>query len=1083
MEVTTALALDGQTLNLLVAGDQAELLLTGVAHPGVKEDEEEDLTQLVSAYAIRELTGKKISLTPRETEKNNFHIQFKSSNHKSILERFTLAVLFRGQHIQGSPFLLQFVDQMGYNSALTRNGKEVSVDVQHRVNIVLPHKTAEKLGVEVRGPEGAGDTDISNWPGHAAAFAFTPYEAGEYKMHLSLNDKPVEKSPYSILADFSAAEAQQCYIMEDDLHLFDNPVLFGTDNPAFRVMTKIASLDDETPSSEKLSIVCSGPGKASVQIKKDADFPGTESCTVIPSTQGNYRLNILWKEKHIQQSPITMTFRNLKNVIACQGLEISTQSFKVGQPYSFKLNSSDVGNECLEVLCEPPSGADISLDPTNGDRNFYKCEVKPLKAGQHAISIKYLGEHIEGSPFKVHFEDAANAALCKMVEAARDGKTKGKVNVKISTEGAGPGIMEASVQLAGQNGTVNQDDVEITRYDTMYLFQFSLGESAACLFQASYNRNPIYGSPFKLVFGEMGKVRARGQGLAAGRVGEWNSFVLQAIGCNGVPGEQPQVTIRNQENQAAQVELLPVTLRSSLSPKNSQESLASTETSIDYEVKYLPEAAGKYKISISWGLMPVPGSPFLVDCFLPVFDVQNPPEKLLLGSTIELNIQNCHHSEASVELADFTVDAKSNKGESITGKITRPHLEESESGPVYKCTLLPEAAGKYIVGIKWKKLHIEGSPFYVRVVDPPRPDCVVVRGPGLQDGIIGQQDFVVETAAAGAGMLTMKVGRTLEDDKKERLPLQISRNEDNRRTLHASYHPTLPGEYVIEVQWAGTSVPGSPFKVQVHPHDKVLVVADIHAPDDVVEMNQWAEEMTEIDGESLVDPHLAKATTRLDSSQQSVSNHVELDLDYNSNAVVEINQWAEENTEIDRAVPVDPHLAEETTRQDSSEQSVSGRPNHVELDLDDNSNDVVEMNQWAEENTEIEVPVDPHLAKQTTRRDSSKHRQDSIEYVSISESPNHVELELDDNITNAVMEMNQWAEEKTEIGRKLPEDKETTKKGSSEHTSVLLPERATSEKTNHTELESDGNDETAISSDSGHTGTVILNDNYSGELD
>ena len=102
---------------------------------------------------------------------------------------------------------------------------------------MFPHKTAESLGVEVRGPEGAGDTDISHWPGHAAAFAFTPCKAGEYKMHLSLNDKPVEKSTYSILA-LSTEEAQQCYIMEDDLHFFNKPVPFGTDNPAFRVVNK-----------------------------------------------------------------------------------------------------------------------------------------------------------------------------------------------------------------------------------------------------------------------------------------------------------------------------------------------------------------------------------------------------------------------------------------------------------------------------------------------------------------------------------------------------------------------------------------------------------------------------------------------------------------------------------------------------------------------------------------------------------------------------------------------------------------------------------------------------------------------------
>ena len=86
-------------------------------------------------------------------------------------------------------------------------------------------------------------------------------------------------------------------------------------------------------------------------------------------------------------------------------------------------------------------------------------------------------------------------------------------------------------------------------------------------------------------------------------------------------------------------------------------------------------------------------------------------------------------------------------------------------------------------------MHIEGSPFYVKVVDPQRPECVVVHGLGFQDGVIGKRNFVVETAAAGAEMLTMKVCRTLEDIK-ERFPLQISRNEHNRRTLRAMYIAT-----------------------------------------------------------------------------------------------------------------------------------------------------------------------------------------------------------------------------------------------------------------------------------------------------
>ena len=85
-------------------------------------------------------------------------------------------------------------------------------------------------------------------------------------------------------------------------------------------------------------------------------------------------------------------------------------------------------------------------------------------------------------------------------------------------------------------------------------------------------------------------------------------------------------------------------------------------------------------------------------------------------------------------------------------------------------------------------------------------------------------------------------------------------------------------------------------------------------------MNQWAEEMTEIGGESLVDHHLAKEMTRANSLYQEGPT-IELDLDDNSNDVVEMNQWAEENTEIEREVRVDPHLAKETTRRDSSRQT------------------------------------------------------------------------------------------------------------------------------------------------------------------
>ncbi len=824
MEIATALALDSKTLNLLGIDETAVISISGIICNG--SNNLGDQSHSVSAFSVRELTGEKSSVTLKRTEKD-IQICFEDSAAK-VLEHYQLTVLLNEEHILGSPFQLQFVD---FNTALSDDqALPVSlIDAQHKTNIVFPITMGENVKVEVDGPCGVCDISTTHWPKLASSVSFIPPAAGAYELHVTPGDSHYDRLSYSIFADFSSEEAQQCSIMESDRYLFEKPIPFKNQSHAFRVMTKNAELrlHDGTRDQTNISAICHGHKEMAVHVRRDVDFPGTETCTITPSMPGEYTLNILWKKKPIHGSPIKMTFScPHSNTVTYEGEELNKVAFKIGEQYTFNIStpdSSSVESDGLEVLCTPSGTASIRLDPLNVDKSVYKCEVYPLREGRHEIHIKYEGEHITGSPFLVSFNDVADAQLCKVVEVVRDAEKTGFINAAVSTEGAGPGIMEAKVKVVAKNGKWHTSEesteaiVQKTN-STMHLVQFHLGEGVASLIEVLYNGRHIHGSPYKLVFADFGKVRATGRGLVAGRVGEWNSFALQTTGSEA-PEMEPTITVVSEAGLIAEVQVLSSTQVSS----ESLESLDSFSVN-SYVVRYRPTAVGRYKIDIAWGFMPVAGSPFFIDCFSHGLEVCQPPDKLVLGSTIDFDVTIYRITQ--IDICDLELDAKQNKNGTLSGKITGPFSKVT--GDVLTCSLAPKVAGKYVVGVKWKGLHIRGSPFCVKILEPPRPEAVLVHGAGVADGVIGKQEFTVETAAAGMGSLTMTVSKVLSESEKERIPLQVSQDAVSRRTLYASYDCTTAGEYIIDVLWAGEHVPGSPFEVEhLHPNVRTATIVAV----------------------------------------------------------------------------------------------------------------------------------------------------------------------------------------------------------------------------------------------------------------
>lgn len=112
------------------------------------------------------------------------------------------------------------------------------------------------------------------------------------------------------------------------------------------------------------------------------------------------------------------------------------------------------------------------------------------------------------------------------------------------------------------------------------------------------------------------------------------------------------------------------------------------------------------------------------------------------------------------------------------------------------------------------------SPYRVKIVSPLNPAMVSAFGPGLEKGVksnIGTH-FNVDCREAGPGKLDVKL---LSPEDRE-LPISLTDNEDGTYTV--DYVVPQPGNYTVNLNYGGLSVPQCPIKINVQPHVDVSKV-------------------------------------------------------------------------------------------------------------------------------------------------------------------------------------------------------------------------------------------------------------------
>lgn len=243
------------------------------------------------------------------------------------------------------------------------------------------------------------------------------------------------------------------------------------------------------------------------------------------------------------------------------------------------------------------SGVKYNTDVEVKERSdgTYDCHYLVPVAGAYVLAVKWNGEHIDGSPYKVTVRQAEASQTSRLVvegHALREGSgayVGQPMGFAINSKDAGPGQLYVRCQGPSRDCDVSVFDNK----DGTYQIQIHPAEVGNHLVYVEWGARPVHGSPFLVRVGQApdpSKVRVYGPGLENGILRQFRgNFMVETKGAG--PGTL-KIRIHGPRG-AFKVEMYRD---------------ATKERTIG--VRYNPVEVGRYIINIKWADQHIPGSPF-----------------------------------------------------------------------------------------------------------------------------------------------------------------------------------------------------------------------------------------------------------------------------------------------------------------------------------------------------------------------------------------------------------------------------------------------------------------------------------------
>ena len=706
--------------------------------------------------------------------------QYSASLLASHEGTYYLSIVCNNQPIYGSPFAITV--QAAANASKCRafgaalrmldSGLTVADPVEFSVDTT--DAGFGQLSVSIKKPDG-GTSRVYSLEEHGARkihhLKFDPDMVGHYTMDVMWGDSHIPNSPFN----FNITDSTKCSAsgMPSFRNIFDVNQYVN-----FTILTKEAG--DGVP-----NVTIHQPGGAGeVTLSSSETSPSVHEYNFTTTVLGTHSIIVEFGGRPIPGSPFHFQVID-PTKFSITDLNLKGKYALVCELVSFRVQGKAPQNENLLLVAHGPS-ADLTIENQKQSDGSYTCSFVPIEPGSYEVFVECAGKHVNGSPFSVLVADPSK---CQILGTLADTIQVGEPDeIVVKTRGAGAGDIQVYLDGETENDAIEYS-VENQGLDT---YSITLTGKKVCQAKVGIHWGgfSIPQAPFPLTVCDASLCKAFGNVLMTkkGNAGEQITFTV-------VTHRAGQAILRVKATGPSAMYTVDVKLIKECT----------------YEASFTAWEIGEHSIDVFWGSMHIPKSPFIVN-------VANPMDRLVCNATGP----GLKHA-ISTQPATFTIISnevglldKNALKVSVIGVQSHADITiKDKNNGCYEVTYTAPTAGAYIASVSFYDRQIPGSPFKINVVPGPDASRCRAYGPALHPSAIHiagtPLELNIDCSEGGYGSLRVYVQGP--NDYRPRIYMA----DDGKGVYSVKFDAMRAGKYFLVIAWADNHIPGSPFKLKVHP--------------------------------------------------------------------------------------------------------------------------------------------------------------------------------------------------------------------------------------------------------------------------
>uniref|UniRef100_A0A4W5R6H7 Filamin C n=1 Tax=Hucho hucho TaxID=62062 RepID=A0A4W5R6H7_9TELE len=597
------------------------------------------------------------------------------------------------------------------------------------------------LGLTIEGASEAKMTCKDNKDG-SCSVEYVPFTPGEYDVNINFGGHPIPGSPFRVpVKDVVDPSKVKC----------SGP---GLGDGVRAHVPQAFTVDATQAGKAKVEVQLTGPSGSAepVAVKNNGD--GTHTVNYTPAQDGPYTVSVKYGDQEVPRSPFKVRSQpgHDASKVRASGPGLDKSGVAASLPVEFTIDARDAGEGLLTVQILDPEGKPKKATIHDNRDGTYTVSYVPDSTGPYTITIKYGGDEIPYSPYRISALPTGDASKCLLTvsiggRALTSGLTKMQAHeetiVSVDAKAAGKGKVTCSVTTPA--GVELDMDVQENR-DGTYDIYYTAPEPGKYVITIRFGGQHIPKSPFHVTV----STATREPVVPSDGMDQFRPLNLV------IPFTVQQGPITGEVRMP--------------SGKTARPHITDNKDGT-ITVKFNPTEKGLHEMDIKYEGNHIPGSPlqFYVDA-------------INSGLVTAYGPGLCHGTVNKP--ATFTVVTK-NAGEGgLSLAVEGPSKAEisCKDNKDGTCTVsyLPTSPGDYNIIVKFDNKHIPGSPFTAKITG----------------------DDSIRTSLLNVG--------TAADLKAE-----ISFEDRKDGSCGVAYIVQEPGDYEVSIKFNNEHIPDSPFIVPI----------------------------------------------------------------------------------------------------------------------------------------------------------------------------------------------------------------------------------------------------------------------------